>query len=179
MTLKALALAWMLRFAPLDQLPQLPGHAETQEEGAARYEQIAEAIAGACEDSKTQRSCVALLVAIGVGESRFARDADVGPCYRGKGYETRCDGGLAASVWQAHAYGRDAQGEPVTVQRLFADRDLAAKHVLRVARWSLYRCRRLPIEDRLAALGGGCRASKSARARYRLWKRIESTEVKP
>lgn len=173
-----LALGWMLRFAPVESAPQMPGHEETAEETRARYASIASAIADACESSKTQRSCTALLVAIGTGESRFARDADVGPCYRGKGYESRCDAGLAASVWQVHAHGRDANGEPVTVAKLFASRSLAAKTVLRVARWSLQRCTHLPAQDRLAGLAGSCRASSSARARYRLWRTIEATEVR-
>ncbi len=159
----------MLAHAPVERLPQFPGHVETLPQQLARYGEIAAAITDVCEgESRTPRDCAALLVALAWGESGFARDADVGPCRNDGAYRSRCDGGRAASVWQAHAYGADDAG-PITVERLFADRRLAARQALRAARGSLRMCRHLAPEDRLAALGGTCTPGKSQRARYRAW----------
>lgn len=173
LTLQQWTLAALLHFAPPAQHDGAPWADPSTEAALERYEAISETIATACADSKAPRSCAALLVAIGVGESGLARDADVGPCYRRGGYRTRCDSGAAASIWQVHAFGLGPDGEPITVARLFADRGLAAWQALRVARGSLSRCRHLPEEDRLAGLSGACKPNASSRARWRLWKRVE------
>ncbi len=175
MTLVEWTLAALLNFAPPEQHDGTAWADASREAAIERYVGISEAITSQC----TTRSCAALLVAIAVGETGLAKDADVGPCHRKGGYKKRCDSGLAASVWQTHAFGLDKDGEPITVERLFADRKLAAWVVVRVARGSLQRCKHLPREDRLAGLGGGhCKPSESARARWRLWQSVESWNPK-
>lgn len=177
MSLSSWTLAALLHFAPPEQHDAAPWADPSREAAVERYEGVAAAIVSTCDDSPSPRSCAALLVALAVGESGLARDADVGPCYRRGGYRTRCDSGAAASVWQAHAFGVDADGEPITVARLFADRALAAWQALRVARGSLQRCRHLPVEDRLAGLSGACRPNASSRARWRLWQTVSAWEA--
>ena len=167
----------MMHFAPPERAPQFPGYEESHEAAVERYAEIAWTIAGVCEDAPSPRRCASLLVAIGVGESYFARDADIGPCYRVGVHRTRCDSGLAASVWQAQAFGVDDDGQPITVARLFASRKLAATHVLRVARASLRQCRKLEPVDQLSGLSGRCQVGlKSAQSRWRLWQTIQSWE---
>lgn len=173
MTLVEWTLAALVHFAPIGQFDRSPWADPSHEYAMERYRGIAEAIAGECQDTKQPKSCAALLSAIAVGESGLARDADEGPCYRRNGYKTRCDSGAAASVWQVHAHGWDAKGEDITVERLFAERSLAAWVVHRVARGSLARCSHLPEQDRLAGLSGSCKPSKSARARWNLWRKVE------
>ena len=179
MSLSAWTLAALLHFAPPEQHDAAPWADPSHEAAQERYEAIATAIVETCDNSPSPRSCAALLVALAVGESGLAQDADVGPCYRRGGYRTRCDSGAAASVWQAHAFGLDRDGEPITVARLFASRSLAAWQALRVARGSLQRCRHLPAEDRLAGLSGSCRPNASSRARWRLWQTVSAWEVAP
>lgn len=59
----------------------------------------------------------------------------------------------------------------------FADRRLAARIDLRVALSSLHRCRHLPPEDRLSALGGACRRGhRGAQGHYWRWLRIRAWE---
>jgi hypothetical protein len=171
-------LAALLQFAPPSRHERAPWADASADAALERYRGVAAAIVEQCESRREPRPCAALLVALAVGESGLARDADVGPCYRRGGYRTRCDSGRAASVWQVQAHGRDDDG-PITVARLFASRSLAAGIALRVAWGSLSRCRDLPEEDRLAALGGvgpdgRCRPSRSARARWRLWQTVRA-----
>ncbi len=175
MTPQEFALAAMLNFFPTTTHERRPWGDEEREATVARYTAISAAIGEACETSKTPRRCAALLVAIGGGESGFARDADDGPCYREGGYKSRCDGGRAASVWQVHAHcAAWAEGkcaEWVTVDELFADRTLAAKAVLRQASWSIKHCKNL------SGLTGACvdagAGHRSAAAREALWRKIE------
>jgi hypothetical protein len=155
----------MVRFAPFEQLPQYPGHTESWREAMARYGEIAHAIATVCETELYPRKCAALLVAIGRGESGFARDADVGPCYRPKHSKlrSRCGGGHAASVWQCEAFGG------VTLKQLFADRELAARRILIAAN---------ACKGTLNGLAGNCNPSAShklaARKHLERWRRIEA-----
>lgn len=173
MTLVEWTLAALLHFAPPELQSKNPWADPSLEAARERYQGIAEAIAGECDDVKSKRSCAALLAAIAIGESGLARDADLGPCYRKGGHKRRCDSGAAASVWQVHAHGFDTRGEDITIERLFSERALAAWLVHRVARGSLARCSHLPEQDRLAGLGGNCTPSASARARWKLWRQVE------
>lgn len=174
--LAAWTLSALLHYAPPERHVGRPWADVDRAATVARYEGIRDAIVSQC----TTRSCAALLVAIAVGESGLARDADVGPCHREGAWKSRCDAGKAASVWQAQAYGHDKAGKRITVARLFAERPLAAWVVLRTARGSLQRCKHLPEEQRLAGLGGGhCKPSKSATARWRLWQSVAAWEPKP
>jgi hypothetical protein len=174
-------LAALLRFAPLANLPQFPGHEETPDESRARYVLIARAIQKEAEapeakpDGLTDRQEAALLIALAIGESGLAKDADVGPCHRKGAWRTRCDSGQAASVWQVHAFGEGPDGTKITLAGLFASRRLAAWQALRVARSSLGLCRRLPPEDRLSGLSGRCQDGPGPwRARWRLWQTIQA-----
>lgn len=157
------SLAALLHLAPLGTHAGTPWADPSPAHQLARYEGIATAAWDACGDD---RGCASLLVAIAVGESGLARDADEGPCWRKGGYRSRCDAGAAASVWQTHEI--DAA---VPLARLFADRTAAARQTLRIARSSLSRCGR--GEDSLSGLSGRCIAGPGPwRARWRLWLRM-------
>jgi hypothetical protein len=190
--LEAWTLAALERFAPSDRSPQLPGHEETPEQARERYREIAHDIALVAEESAqaaegkpgamSARSRAALLVAVAIGESRLARDTDLGPCHRGKPggtWWTRCDSGTSGSIWQIKTPVL-WEGEKVAYLDVFKNRQRAARISLRASLGSLGRCRHLPAEDRLSALGGACREGLgSARARYRLWQRVRAWEPKP
>lgn len=173
-------LAALLHFAPIGQWDKSKWADESHEAALERYRGIATAIESVCASAKgPARDCQSLLVALAVGESGLARDADLGPCYRKGGWWRRCDAGKAASVWQTQAHGFDLRpngdGERITVARLFADRELAAWQALRVARNSLGLCKRLAPEDRLSALSGRCHEGDGPwRARWRLWAKVKA-----
>lgn len=162
----------MVAFANPEKAPQFAGHEETVEQTKERYRGIAAAIAAAT----TSRDRVALLVALGIGESRLSRDTDLGPCYRGKiggGLWSRCDHGTSGSVWQVKTPVIGPDGETVRYEDTFKDRTRAAKIALRLAVGSLGACRHLEPVDHLSALGGKCAAGfEPARQRYRLWQKI-------
>lgn len=163
-------LAAMLAHAPPERQDGNPWADPSPEAARTRYEGIRDAIVAQCPD----RHCASLLVALAIGESGLARDADLGPCHREGKWKTRCDSGRAASVWQVQAFGNDEQGQKITVARLFAERELAAWAMRRAASSSLKACKHLPPEQRLANLGGGhCQPNKSATARYHLWQKIK------
>lgn len=161
------ALAALLRLVPLGTHDGAPWADDSHATQLARYEGISTAIWDACGDD---RDCAALLVALAVGESAAARDADEGPCFRKGAYRTRCDSGAAFSVWQTHRLSHEVTGE-----MLFADRTLAAKQTLRVARGSLRLCRHLSPERRLSGLSGRCIDAEGPWvARYRLWQTVRA-----
>jgi hypothetical protein len=111
-------------------LPAYPGWQETAGQRAARYQSIAEDIAAVATDPREH----ALLVAVAYHESGFAPDVDLGPCYRGPRNDSpRCDGGLAASMWQIRASHEERQ-------ELFADRRRAAARALGAMRRSAKHC---------------------------------------
>lgn len=183
MTLAEWVLAALLAVHPIDRVPQIGG-VESEEQTRARYREIAATIAEVAQEDPaipgglSDRDEAALLLAIAIGETGLARDADVGPCFRGveggASYASRCDRGRAASVWQVHGW-RRPDGSVVTTAELFADRKLAARRDLVVARGSLWLCRKLGLsaEDGLSALSGRCQIGlRSARSRWRLWNRI-------
>lgn len=90
------ALLLLLHLAPLDRQTSAPWADASTAEAAVRYVEIATAIGNVCDrDSPHPETCSALLVAIAVGESGLARDADIGPCYREGAYRARCDSGAA------------------------------------------------------------------------------------
>lgn len=170
----------LLRFAPVDGLPQVPTWEETSEQATARYATIAEDIATAAEDNTrawlTDRQEAALLIAIGIGESQLAKDVDKGPCYLGPGFEARCDRGTSATLWQIKR-GVLWEGERLTYLQLFEDRGRAARIALWAARSSLWTCRKLPELDRLSGLSGKCQTGHAAaRAHYTRWGRIAAWE---
>lgn len=188
LTLEQWTLAALHQHAPISGRPSFPGHDETDDEVRARYAALALAITSAAEEHPAKpgglsdRDEAALLVAIAIGETRLARDTDVGPCYRGKpggSWWSRCDSGTSGSVWQLKTP-LSWEGEVIRYADTFKDRERAARIALRAARGSLGACRALPPEDRLSALGGVCREGlESARARYRLWQRVRVWEPSP
>lgn len=175
-----------LHFAPPSKHPDFPGHEETVEEATARYELIANDIAGAVahwKNRKGAKNAAALALAFAIGETGLTKDADVGPCFRGKyrptwanheiDYKARCDSGKAATIWQFHATIVD--GERLEVADLFADRARAAKLAIRFMYASLKNCAHLKPEDRLSGFGiGRCvEGNEQVRKRWRSYERIK------
>lgn len=177
-------LAAALTFAPPAQHPQYPGREESEAQAEERYESIARDIATVAEAEPQTRggfspdSKAALLLALAIGESSLALDADIGPCWRGSSRHSplraRCDGGLAASIWQLHPVMWD--GEMLRQKDLFANRERAGTIVLRLAIGSFGMCKKLAPEDRLSGAGlGHCEAgNESVRARFKLFQKLRS-----
>lgn len=128
-------------------LPAFPGWEETRQERTERYEDIARAVLEVSFDPEERplftgprgRAHTALmLVAVAHHESGFARDVDVGPCYRGGNLRARCDGGNSACMVQIRI-GSGTTREGWTQADLFADRSKcfrAGLHMLRRAHCS-------------------------------------------
>lgn len=117
--------------AKMAALPSFPGWSETEAEWTEREQAIANDIAAVTTDPRE----MAVLVAIAFHEARFAKDADVGPCYRGpRGDSSRCDFGKASSIFQIRAMGPD------DMRKLFADRRHAARRALEMVRRSAAAC---------------------------------------
>ncbi|HSM93371.1 MAG TPA: hypothetical protein VLT47_10845 [Anaeromyxobacteraceae bacterium] len=170
MTTAALALGALLALSPPDAPHMaLPGWAETVEARRARYASFAEDVGAvvdrACRDRELgcSRWALAVLLGIAIHESGLAPDVDAGRCYRGSGFEGRCDGGASVSVWQLRAGGEEAA--------LYArDRRAAAREALRRAGRSWNACRRNPTAERLAAYAGGkCDPAEYRRVSRSLW----------
>lgn len=175
-------LAVMLALVPPKGVRALPGWDESEDQAKARYQAIAEAIeAAALEANNTglsDKSEAALLVALALEESAFARDVDIGPCYRGKrggGWWSRCDAGTSYSVWQLKAF-TNAEGVLVRGFDIQRDRKVAAKRALALAVGSLSSCRKLDARDRLSAyMKGSCATGlRGAAARWDRWKSVET-----
>jgi len=182
--LAAWLLAAALHFAPPEKLPQFPGHEESHEAALVRYSVIALDVADVVEEMKGSKQEAALLLAWAIGESGLARDADVGPCFRGKhkggNYRTRCDSGAAASMWQIHEH-LAKDGTRVTKEMLFEERRLAVRTMLRALRSSSRACKHLEPRDRFsqAGLGRCVEGNASVRARFKLWGRVAGWMPKP
>ncbi len=149
--------AAILTISPLGATREaLPGWTETPEARGARYASIAADVATAATDAcgehgeACQRRSAAILVGLAWHESGFAPDVEApGGCYRGRdGKSPRCDSGRAATLWQL-------QGSAEERVLWLADRVQAARTALRRAGRSLGACRKLPVEERLAAYAGG------------------------
>lgn len=172
--------AWLLaaavHFSPPEKLPQL-GYTETREETVARYAEIVGSIVEAVDDVKAKKPAAALALAWGIGESALSRDADIGPCHREGRWKTRCDSGLAATVWQIHA--TTFEGGALTVADLFADRKRAARLVVRRQASSWSQCRHLEPRDRFSAFGiGRCvEGNEQVRKRFALYQTIVAWKV--
>lgn len=94
----------MLHVSPPDRWKSYPGYEETKEERHARYESIAADIEAVVSKGdgihgKPEQDA-AVLVAVTYLESGFAKDVDVGPCYRPTADNQRCDSGRAACIAQ-------------------------------------------------------------------------------
>lgn len=151
MTLEAWALAILLAKAPLSiaDLPAYPGWEETQAERLERYQGIAHA---AVEVGRT-RTTVAKLLAVSFHESGWARDVDLGPCYRGKdGKSPRCDGGRASCMMQVRTDVHRWKSED-----LFASREACFRAGLELLNRSGKACAKLgPLYAYDSYTGGAC-----------------------
>jgi len=176
------ALAWlvatMVAFAPLERASVergMPGWAETKEQREERYVGIAKAVAEVASDPDEKpvfggpsgRSrTAALLLAIAFHESGFARDVDLGPCYRGRQSDgARCDYGRAACIMQIHTQdGRTIDG--YTKEELFQDRVKCIRSGLHLVQKSFASCKKNPAKHRLAAFASGrCDAGQAGSER--------------
>jgi hypothetical protein len=171
--------AWLfaaaLAFAPPDRTPQFPSHPETVEQRTERYQAIASDIFAVAFDPKaealpglTRRQSAALMLAVAIGESHLAPDADLGPCYRkGKLWRTRCDSGWAVGIMQTRVH-------PAHQEAYFNDRRKALRLGHQRLRQSLSMCRHLAPLTRLAAYGSGScnRGKKGAAKRWRLYQTL-------
>jgi len=138
-----------------------PGWSETPEQRQERYAGIARAAVKVGRDRKT----IGMLLALSFHESGWARDVDLGPCYRGRdGKGARCDSGRAACLMQV----RTDVHHRVSAADLFADREKCFAEGLRIARGSIAQCSRIGIDHALDAYAGGsCDASETSTAHRR------------
>ncbi len=164
-TLSAAVLAVMLQIAPPEKARALPGHEETDDARRDRYASIAEDIAATGGD----REGAALLLAVAFHESGFAHDVDTGRCYRGPGYERRCDSGRAVCLVQLQLP-RLEREEARTDRRACLTRGLAA------IRRSLATCAKSIPAHRFAGLSGSCsRGLAGSRRIYGIRERVAAS----
>ncbi len=160
-------LALMVAFAPPERAArhdQFPGWEETPDQRRERYAMIGRDLYEFVYDPETKpifggkkgrARTAALLLAISYHESGFAKDVDIGPCYRGKnGQSARCDSGISACMMQIHI-GNGQTVEGWTKKDLFADRKKCFAAGLRLIRKSFSACRKLPMKHRLNAYASG------------------------
>lgn len=145
MTLADAVLTVMMVLSPPDRWSALPGHAETVDARTARYRSIAADIAAEGRD----RDGAALLIAVTWHESGWAHDVDTGRCYRGPGWEGRCDAGRAVCIAQIQAGRRDRE-------EARTDRRTCLRMGLAGVRRSLATCRTSTPQHRFAGLSGSC-----------------------
>src|SRR5690606_35608375 len=96
----------------------------------------------------------------------FARDVDLGPCWRGRANDSwRCDFGRAHCLLQVHA--RDGKTrEGWTPAELVADREKCFRAGLHLVQSSFAACRANPAKLRLAAYASGrCTAGQAGSER--------------
>lgn len=172
-------LSVLVTLSPPDRaaaVPAYPGWAESAEARRARYESIAADFDAALDDEQVfrertphaRRHSAAYVIAAAFHESGFAKDTDLGPCYRGPdGKGPRCDSGHAVSMFQIRA-----DGDEATVYQ--HDRKAATLEAIRRIRRSLGSCRKLPPERRLAVYASGnCRGGfKESEEMYGIVARI-------
>lgn len=150
-------LAALLALAPHPPAHPLPGWTETETAYRARLASIADDVAAVART----RTEAAILLGIADHEAHFAADVDAGNCYRGRGWERRCDGGRAVSIWQL----QDADPERRETYR--TNRRAAATEALRRALASVRGCATNAPTERLARYAGGRCDGSLARVRAR------------
>ena len=177
-------LALALQFAPPSQALRFPGYDETADAARARYAVIAEDIAAVVQSHEplpglTRVESAAFVLAMAVGESALALDADKGPCFRGRhlgrNYAGRCDSGRAVGVLQVQLASGRAEH--------FADRRKLLAVGLEALRGSLWACVSLPVDERLAAYASGSCANEGGKAgsrkRWALFSQILNARPAP
>lgn len=146
MTLADAVLSVMLALSPPERWTAVhPSHAETSEARLARYRSIAADVADVAGD----RDGAALLLAVTWHESGWAHDVDTGRCWRGPGWESRCDAGRAVCIAQIQAPRRERE-------RARTDRRACLRMGLAAIRRSLATCRTSAPPHRFAGLSGSC-----------------------
>lgn len=168
-----------------------PGHAETVEQVRARYHSIASDLVSVVFDPAEttpygqgfigRLRTGALVLAVATMESGFARDVDVGPCYRGPSNQGgRCDAGRSACLLQIQV-GIGNTKEGWSRADLTKDRKKCFKAGLRMMRQSISSCRKNPPLHGLAAYASGTcsRGLKESEARMKLAERLFGTPGRP
>ena len=164
MTLAEAVLQVMLVLSPPDRWTALPGHEETEAARHARYASIATDIAATAPDLPD----AARLLAVAFHESGFAHDVDTGRCYRGPGYEARCDGGRAVCLVQLQLPRRQRE-------RARTDRRTCLELGLAGIKRSLATCRTATPPHQYAGLSGSCsRGLAGSRRIFALVRRTDS-----
>jgi hypothetical protein len=136
----------MLALSPPERWTALPGHEEAPSARLERYGAIARDVA---EVAKTP-AAAALLVAVTYHESGWSFDVDRGECYRGPGWEKRCDAGRAVCIAQI-------QAAPAQHEAARTDRKACLRQGLTGIRRSIHACSKGPGDPlRFAGLSGSC-----------------------
>ncbi len=150
-----------------------PGWEETVQERHSRYEIIAKDVEAVLEEKGSfpgmdRADSVALTLAVIYHESGFARDVHLGPCYRGPGWEKRCDSGRAVCLMQV-------QASPATSKRIAADTQECIRWGVSAINYSLKLCKESPEETRLAGLSGSCKRGHAGAKR--IWSIFKRTSA--
>lgn len=171
MDLTAWALAALLAMLPHATRRPPPGWSETRVAYETRLASIAVDVAAVAHNKRE----AGYLVGVLVHESGADPDVDAGRCYRGPGWERRCDGGRAVSVWQL----QDGDAERREVWR--TDRRAAAREALRRIASSLRTCHALEVALRLSMFASGtCRSSgRAAMASRELFDSVQRALAHP
>ncbi len=144
-TLADAVLTVMLALSPPERWTALPGHEEAPAARLERYGAIARDIAAEGRDE----AGAGLLLAVAWHESGFAHDVDTGRCYRGPGWEGRCDSGRAVCLTQLQLPRREREAART-------DRRTCLRLGLEGIRRSLATCRTSIPAHRFAGLSGSC-----------------------
>jgi hypothetical protein len=171
------SMAFLLWKAPPEKMAnqyQLPGYEETADQKTQRYQSIAEDVVAVAFDPAERplyggpngrAKTVVTLLSVAFHESGFAKDVDIGPCYRGKnGKDQRCDGGASSCVLQIKI-GAGTTTEGWTQADLFADRKKCFKAGKRLLARSFKACSRLGPDHLFDAFASGVCGLGNKRAR--------------
>ena len=153
----------------LAAIPQFKGYEETVEQKEERYKSIAKDLYEVVYDPSFKplysgpdgrANTAALVLAIAWHESGFAKDVDVGPCYRGKdnkGY--RCDNGKSVCLMQIQiGKGKTNKShgiEGLSQSDLFLDRKSCFRAGLSLIRRSFAACSKYGKDSVLNAYASG------------------------
>lgn len=181
--LAAALLRAMISLVPPSRTVAMPGYEETEAERVARYGAIAADVAAVALDEnerplpgRTRERTAAQLVGISIAESGFAKDVDIGPCYRGSGSTNdRCGRGASVCILQINV-GAGKTAEGWTRAELVADRRKCLRAGLHLARRSFGACTAFGAGHELDAYASGkCNVgNETGLVRLRLGARVVS-----
>ncbi len=180
MAFEAWLFALMMAFVPPDRSITIPSHPETVQQRTQRYRSIAHDIVLEVQAQPkplpglSRRQTMALVLAVGIGESGLAPDADYGPCYREGLYRGRCDAGRSVTMWQLMLPRK-------LHKQYFGDRRQAIRYAMRIMRLSMQACRHREMRHRLAAYcSGSCnKGGQGSAARWGLFVNLLNWKPKP